>query len=482
MDVLFKLHEFYVTKLRFLFFSICFFSVSSVAQADTFIGIESESGDYIGGGVTETFTDVGVILTGVGSRVSFSGGGFTYTFEAPEDELTVGHYKEATRYPFNSIGVPGLSISGNGRGCNTLTGQFIVHELIYDDAFNVLSAAIDFEQYCDSNVSALFGFVRYNSDVDGILDQDADGVSDIKDNCIDVANADQTDSDDDGIGNACDLIQGTTFVYIDSEEGDYIGQGVQELFSLENTTITINGNSSLVSLSAGGFTYSFAAPDASVLDVGMYEGATRYPFNSGEEPGLSVSGNGRGCNTVTGNFEILEIHINENGSVSNFAANFEQYCGVSESALFGVVRYNSELVDAGEFDSDGDGIINPADNCPNIPNVDQFNSDQDPFGDACDPYPLSVDNLGACLIEVDDITQLLAEKDEQISLLTAENNHLQYLLSDDDLDGVINVIDECPETDTSGRVSKEGCSRYQQCVVDNLNNKSKLKRCEYLSH
>jgi hypothetical protein len=36
------------------------------------------------------------------------------------------------------------------------------------------------------------------------IDTDADGVPDLEDNCADAANADQTDSDGDGLGDACD--------------------------------------------------------------------------------------------------------------------------------------------------------------------------------------------------------------------------------------------------------------------------------------
>jgi len=44
-------------------------------------------------------------------------------------------------------------------------------------------------------------------------------------------------------------------------------------------------------------------------------------------------------------------------------------------------------------DYDKDGILNDVDNCPNTPNVDQKDFDNDGYGDVCDPYPIPSDTL-----------------------------------------------------------------------------------------
>lgn len=47
------------------------------------------------------------------------------------------------------------------------------------------------------------------------------------------------------------------------------------------------------------------------------------------------------------------------------------------------------------FDTDGDGVPDGEDNCPNIPNSDQADADGDGFGDVCEPQPLRVDTATA---------------------------------------------------------------------------------------
>ncbi len=452
--------------------------ISTVATADTFIIFESQPGDYIGQGQSTTFTDV----TGTGQAgsavVSFQGGGYSYRFESDNGPLLPGAYENATRYPFNLNGIPGLDVSGNGRGCNRLTGRFNVLEISYDLAGDLATAAIDFEQHCEDRVPAVFGFIRYNSSTP-VIDADSDGVRDIQDNCPATPNTDQTDSDGDGLGNVCDPVQGATFVYLDSEPGDYIGGGQTQLFTqTDGGPVTIQGTSSgRASVRAGGFNYEFASIGTQPLAVGVYEGATRYPFNSATEPGLSVSGNGRGCNTLTGRFEILEINRRADGSIQNFAADFQQNCEGGSAALFGIVRVNSEIAGAGEFDLDADGVINPADNCPETPNAAQGDSDGDDLGDVCDPYPFEADNLQACLNDGDGLREIVDEQSDTITELQSKNEELRSLLGDADEDGVVDIADDCPGTPVGAGVGADGCTNEQYCGAISVDSLANFRQC-----
>jgi hypothetical protein len=89
-------------------------------------------------------------------------------FAAPGDAmLQVGHYGNATRWPFQAIAEAGLDFNGNGRGNNGLTGFFDVLEAVYDpNTGEVISFAADFTQYDEKFLDKWNkGSIRYNSSV-----------------------------------------------------------------------------------------------------------------------------------------------------------------------------------------------------------------------------------------------------------------------------------------------------------------------------
>jgi hypothetical protein len=88
----------------------------------------------------------------------------------------------------------------------------------------------------------------------------------------------------------------------------------------------------------------------------------------------------------------------------------------------------------GDSDSDGDGIIDPDDNCPDDPNPNQEDADKDGVGDVCDNCPddynpdqadSNQDGLGdacecPCLGDMDTNDQVdLQDLDAMVNLLVA---------------------------------------------------------------
>jgi len=93
-----------------------------------------------------------------------------------------------------------------------------------------------------------------------------------------------------------------------------------------------------------GASLNFAAPHNVPLTIGTYLDATRYPFQAPNSPGLSFSMNGRGDNTLTGFFTVLEIAYGPGNSITSFAADFTQYDeGQMNWWNQGSIRFNSSL-------------------------------------------------------------------------------------------------------------------------------------------
>jgi HYR domain len=136
-----------------------------------------------------------------------------------------------------------------------------------------------------------------------------------------------------------------TFLYMNSQPGDYIGGGIEQLYTSADTAITGSlpegGSVFNATVIQGPYTHwwyvDIAAPQGQPLAVGSYTGAVRYPFNP-PGAGLSISGDGRGCNTLTGAFDVNELSYAPTGELLVFDATFEQHCEGGPAALFGRIR------------------------------------------------------------------------------------------------------------------------------------------------
>jgi large repetitive protein len=403
------------------------FAAAGTARADaaTFIYFNSEPGDYIGQGQQFTLTPaegtIAVFRPQGGVEVSFNGPThWWHLYFVPPSGMpfTPGPYEGATRWPFQSPTTPGLSVSGDGRGCNTLTGRFTVLEAEYGASGQVVKFAADYEQHCEGGNPALFGSVRINSTLplgprlavgSSVVYEGDSGVSNLRfpvtlsspatapvsvhyatSDGTATAGSDYTavsgtasfpvgetvvlvnvpvlgDAVEEGdetltlglsnpVGASIAFGQGVgtirnddpykTLIYFNSEPGDYIGQGRQFTLTLADGTIAALPTGGGVHIAFDGATWwdlYFVPPSGATLTPGVYEGATRWPFQSPTTPGLSVSGDGRGCNTLTGRFTVLEAEYGPGGQVVRFAADYEQHCEGGNPALFGSVRFNSSV-------------------------------------------------------------------------------------------------------------------------------------------
>ena len=97
-------------------------------------------------------------------------------------------------------------------------------------------------------------------------------------------------------------------VFLDSEAGDFLGQGESGTSASNPGTVTYKGDvNGIQTFLLGNWSFSFAAPPGQSLEPGTYEDAESPPQAAGV-PALDISGSGRGCNTVGGRFIVDEIN------------------------------------------------------------------------------------------------------------------------------------------------------------------------------
>src|SRR6185369_16385904 len=131
----------------------------------------------------------------------------------------------------------------------------------------------------------------------------------------------------------------SNLVLLVSSPGEPIGQGGTYV-TTNGTDFTVSGTAATVQIAAFGYTVTFDGPDQSNLMAGRYSNAVLYPFN-GSAPGLDVFGYGRGCGSVCGDFQVLEIQTNAAAQVAHFWVTFSLHCNCGAPTFSGDIRYNS---------------------------------------------------------------------------------------------------------------------------------------------
>ena len=147
---------------------------------------------------------------------------------------------------------------------------------------------------------------------------------------------------------AADVVPATSgSLTMTSDPGDYIGGGQSWSYamppdSFASQILYRNGVEVIVNGANGDWWYlDFGAPNGVQLTPGTYDNAARWPFQDPSQPGLSIFGNGRGCNTLTGRFTVLDATYAPGGSLVSFHATFEQHCEGATAALRGEVQISN---------------------------------------------------------------------------------------------------------------------------------------------
>lgn len=297
-----------------------------------FFYLESEPGDYVGAGLNYLYTQADSQFTVTTSAkylyVEVDGDErWTGEFQVmiPLSRIEVGYYGDLRRYPFHNWAKGGMDWNGEGRGCNNLSGWFVVDSVTYDgDTLTAID--LRFEQHCEYKTPALHGQIHWDA-------------------------GDATAPAGPVVPPPAGLWQppaGATpasgnYAYLASEPGDYIGAGAEYLYVPADSQFKVTKAKRLVRISvAGAEEWLGDFQSMSTLDrieAGYYGNIRRRPFINPATAGMSWSGEGRICSTLSGWFVVDSITY-DGDVLTAIDLRFEQHCEGGAPALRGKIHWS----------------------------------------------------------------------------------------------------------------------------------------------
>jgi hypothetical protein len=308
---------------------------------------------------------ISITIQTSGPLAALAGESFTSATYTPAQNDITGFYQATARPEFSCSAV------GSGRIDVTMVEHFIRNTadssfLAEPDADNAnlftLAQLLNGSNtaFPTSYTSQYSINVNCTDGATGATDTDADGIADDIDNCPAVANAAQTDSDNDGIGDACDDSDNDGVIDIN----DAFPADPAEWLDTDADGVGDNGDncpdiSNSEQTNLDGDAFGDACDDDRDGD-GRANTNDAFPDDPNEWQDTDTDGigdNGDNCPTVA-NPEQTDSNNDGIGDL----------CEPQNSA-----------------DTDSDTVLDNADNCPSIPNTDQADIDGDGIGDVCDP-------------------------------------------------------------------------------------------------
>ena len=243
-------------------------------------------------------------------------------------------------------------------------------------------------------------------------DTDADGICDAIDNCPNIANPDQTDTNNDGIGDTCEAT------------------GTIGLVCPDNIVVNV---------AAGATSSNISYPDATINSDCAWGTATVLA-DGGNLPSGSAFLLGTTTLTFHGwdgcqSFPSCSFTVTlEEGATTGCAPPEGSACDDDNPCTM------NDMIDAncnctGTFqDSDNDGICDATDNCPDTANPDQLDENANGVGDLCE-NGCAFEAGTAC--DDGDPCTINDEYDANCNCIGS--------ISDTDGDGICDVEDNCPD-------------------------------------
>lgn len=294
---------------------------AAIPETASVVYLESDPDDWIGRGERHIYTKANSRLLVTQSdgllKITVDGNAhWVGYFKALPPRMQAGAYRDMHRWPFYT---PGMEWTRVGSGCNRISGWFVVDEITYSGA-QVLSLAMRFEQHCEEGAAALRGRIRWNLNDP----TEPPGPAPIRPKLWSAPEG--------AVPGAGD------HVYLHSPAGDYVGQGLDYLYT---TGVTASSNGAAIQIQSNGWYGSFIAMDSlQRLQPGFYAGLRGFHYRNPAKGGFEWWGQSRTCGALArGWFAIDKIGFDASGELQELEMRFSQRCTEDMPPLRGQVRW-----------------------------------------------------------------------------------------------------------------------------------------------
>jgi hypothetical protein len=303
----------------------------STPATGSYLHLESDVGDPVGGGRSYTYTKADAVL-----QLLAWDGFFMFTVDGDEEwsgdfqamvgqsALQPGYYGGLGRHDFHDLARGGIDWLGPMGGCSDLTGWLIVDAVVYDaGALTAFDAR--FEQRCDGAAGALHGEIRWRADDPTVPPGPVAPPAGL-----------------------WEPVAGSTpatgsYILLESEAGDPVGAGQTYTYTPSDAVLYVAAEWGDLFLGVTGsesWSGRFRAMSSVSALLPGYYGDLERPFDNPAHGGLEWSGTLHTCGWVESWFVVDGVTYDA-GALTALDARFEQRCDGAAAALHGQIHWTA---------------------------------------------------------------------------------------------------------------------------------------------